>query len=158
MNSSHINRVSERTFIRFGAGLLALSLIGYALYELILLPAAGFPSDDMRVIMGGANTLRVGHWLKFGYGLAIGIVVAGMTLQLRQTSPMLTQLALMAGVASFMLYIASGVLGLRILDAAQGYYPAHLSDARSTILVRIVTQSLQSADVHSPALGPGKRF
>ena len=31
---------------QLGAGLLALSLIGYAIYELVLWPAAGFPSDD----------------------------------------------------------------------------------------------------------------
>jgi hypothetical protein len=37
----------------------------------------------MRVIIGGADTLRVGHWLKFGYGLAIAVVVAGMTFQCR---------------------------------------------------------------------------
>jgi hypothetical protein len=139
MKNSHNN-----TLTRLGALLLTMSLIGYAIYELGLLPA-GFPSDDIRVIIGGADILRVGHWLKFGYGLAIAIVVAGMTLRVRESSPMLTQLALMAGIASVTLYVASGVLGLRILDVAQGYYPAHLADTRSTILIRVVTQSLQSA-------------
>jgi hypothetical protein len=132
--------------IRFGALLLALSLVGYAIYELILLPAAGFPSDDMRIIIGGADTLRIGHWLKFGYGLAIALVVVGMTMHLREASPALTQLALMAGIASVALYIASGMLGLRILDYAQNFYAANnLADARSTILIRSVTQSLQAA-------------
>jgi Domain of unknown function (DUF4386) len=131
--------------IRAGGLLLAASLIGYAIYELVLLPAAGFPSDDMRVIIGGADTLRVGHWLKFGYGLAIAIVVAGMTLRLRGASPALAQTALMAGIAAVSLYVASGMLGLRILDTARGCYPAHLADARSTILVRVVSQALQSA-------------
>lgn len=131
--------------IRLGTILLALSLIGYAIYELLLLPASGFPSDDMRVIIGGADTLRTGHWLKFGYGMGIALVVAGMTVQLRESSLALAQLALMAGIAAVTLYIASGILGLRILDVAQGYYPANPTDARSTILVRIVTQSLQAA-------------
>jgi hypothetical protein len=134
------------TLTRFGALLLALSLIGYAIYELVLLPASGFPSDDMRVIMGSADTLRVGHWLKFGYGLAIALVVAAMTLQLREASPTPTQLALMAGIAAVALYIVSGMLGLRILDIAQNYTAANnLADARSTILIRIVTQALQAA-------------
>lgn len=57
--------------IRISALSLALALTGYAIYELVLLPAASFPSDDMRIIMAGANTLRVGHWLKFAYGLAL---------------------------------------------------------------------------------------
>jgi hypothetical protein len=104
------------TLTRLGALLLAPSLIGYAIYELVLLPAAGFPSDDMRVIMGGADTLRVGHWLKFGYGLAIALVVAGKTLQVREATPVLAQLALMAGIAAVTLYIASGMLDLRMWD------------------------------------------
>lgn len=140
--------MNTTTLTRLGALTLALSLIGYAIYELLLMPASGFPSDDMRVIIGGANTLRVGHWLKFGYGLGIALVVAGMTVQLREASPalaQLAQLALMAGIAAVTLYITSGILGLRILDVAQGYYPANQTDARSTILIRIVTQSLQAA-------------
>jgi hypothetical protein len=136
----------NQALIRFGAMMLALSLIGYAIYELALLPAAGFPSDDMRVIIAGAETLRIGHWLKFGYGLAIAIVAAGLVLRLRETAPVLAQLALMAGIASVALYIASGMLGLRILDYAQNFYVANnLADARSTILIRAVTQSLQAA-------------
>jgi hypothetical protein len=137
--------MNTSTLTRLGALLLALSLIGYAIYELVLLPTAGFPSDDTRVILAGADTLRVGHWLKFGYGLAIAIVVAGMTLRLRDASPALAQLALMAGIAAVTLYVASGVLGLRILDIAQQYYPSNPTDARSTILMRVVTQSLQGA-------------
>lgn len=137
--------MNHTTTTRLGALLLALSLIGYAIYELVLLPAAGFPSDDMRVIIGGADTLRVGHWLKFGYGLAIALLVAAMALRLRGASPLLAQLALMAGIAAVAFFIASGLLGLRILDAAQQFYLVNPTDARSTILIRVVTQSLQSA-------------
>ncbi|BCX04970.1 MAG: hypothetical protein KatS3mg053_2908 [Candidatus Roseilinea sp.] len=137
--------MTNTALTRLGALTLALSLIGYAVYELALLPAAGFPSDDMRVILTGADTLRVGHWLKFGYGLALALVVAGMTVQLREAPPALTQLALMAGIAAVALYIASGMLGLRLLEAAQSFYPTNPTDARSTILIRIVTQSLQAA-------------
>jgi hypothetical protein len=133
--------------IRSGALALACTLVGYAVYELALLPAAGFPSDDMRVIMAGVSALRVGHWLKLGYGLAIGVVLAGLTLRLRTTAPQRVQFALVAGCASVTLFVASGMLGLRILDVAEGYYPADLTDARATILVRVVTQSLQSAGV-----------
>lgn len=133
--------------IRVGALALACALLAYAVYELALLPAAGFPSDDMRVIMAGVSTLRVGHWLKFGYGLALGVVLAGLTLRLREVAPLRAQLALVAGCASVALFVGSGMLGLRILDAAEGFYPANLTDARSTILVRVVTQSLQSAGV-----------
>lgn len=131
--------------VRFGALWLALALIGYALYELVLLPRAGFPSDDMRVILAGADTLRVGHWLKFGYGCAIAVVLAGLTVRLSKFSATFALLALIAGSASVLFYIASGMLGLRILDVAQGYAPANLIDARTTILIRVVTQSLQSA-------------
>ena len=139
--------MNTATLVRAGSLALALSLIGYAGYELLLLPAAGFPSDDMRVIMAGANTLRVGHWLKFGYGLALAALVAGLTLHLREAAPVRARLALIAGVASVALFAASGMLGLRILDTAEGYYPGNLADARATILVRVVTQSLQSAGV-----------
>lgn len=137
--------MSHTTFTRLGALALALALIGYALYEFALLPAAGFPSDDMAVILGGADALRAGHWLKFGYGLAIAALAAVLTLRVRDVQPMLAQVALMAGIAAVTLYLASGMLGLRILDAAQHYYPAELADARSTILVRVVSQSLQAA-------------
>lgn len=131
--------------ICFGALWLALALMGYALYELVLLPRAGFPSDDMRVILAGADTLRVGHWLKFVYSAAIALVLAGMTVRLYRFSATLALLALIAGSASVLFYLASGMLGLRILDVAQGYAPANMIDARTTILIRVVTQSLQSA-------------
>lgn len=135
----------NHALVRFGALSLALALIGYALYELVLLPRAGFPSDDMRVILAGADTLRVGHWLKFVYGSAIAIVMAGLTVRLYTFSATVALLALVAGSASVLFYIASGMLGLRILDVAQGYSPANMIDARTTILIRVVTQSLQSA-------------
>ncbi|MFN8445389.1 MAG: hypothetical protein U0175_31660 [Caldilineaceae bacterium] len=47
-----------------GALILAGCLIGYAIYELILYPNADFSTADVTVIAAGADTLRVGHWLK----------------------------------------------------------------------------------------------
>jgi len=128
-----------------GALLLAISLAGYGLYELVLRPRAGFPSDDMAVILAGIDTLRVGHWLKFGYAAAIALLTAALRSLLHRSSPTAMELAFLAGAGSVALFVASGILGLRILEAAGQFYPANLADARATILVRVVTQSLQQA-------------
>lgn len=126
-----------------GALLLALTLAGYAVYELILRPRAGFPSDDMAVILGGIDTLRVGHWLKFGYAAGLALVSVGLRSRFHAHSPTLMDLALLAGTGAVALLVASGVLGLRLLEEADQFYPANLADARSTILIRVVPQSLQ---------------
>lgn len=126
-----------------GALLLALTLAGYAVYELILRPRAGFPSDDMAVILGGIDTLRVGHWLKFGYAAGLALVSVGLRSRFLSHSPTSMDLALLAGTGAVALLVASGVLGLRLLEEADLFYPANLADARSTILIRVVTQSLQ---------------
>jgi hypothetical protein len=128
-----------------GALLLAATLIGYAIYELVLRPRAGFPSDDMAVILGGIDTLRVGHWLKFGYAAGVALLTVGLRGRLRAPSPTTLDLATLAGAASVGLLVASGVLGLRLLQEAALFYPANLADARATILIRVVTQSLQQA-------------
>lgn len=128
-----------------GALLLAASLIGYAIYELVLRPGAGFPSDDMAVILGGSDTLQVGHWLKFGYAAGVALLTVGLRGRLRAPSPVTLDLATLAGAAAVGLLVASGVLGLRLLQEAALFYPANLADARSTILIRVVTQSLQQA-------------
>lgn len=44
----------------YGAILLALCLIGYALYELILYPSAGFPTTDFAVIVAGRIRCALG--------------------------------------------------------------------------------------------------
>ena len=128
-----------------GALFLSLTLAGYAIYELILRPRAGFPSDDMAVILGGMDTLRVGHWLKFGYAAGVALLTIGLRSRIHDQSPTLMDLAALAGAGSVALFVASGVLGLRILEEADLFYPANLVDARATILIRIVTQSLQQA-------------
>jgi hypothetical protein len=46
-----------------GALLLAGAFLVYGYYELVLWPAAGFPTTDIQVILAGAPTLRIGHWL-----------------------------------------------------------------------------------------------
>lgn len=126
-----------------GALLLALTLAGYTAYELILRPRAGFPSDDMAVILAGIDTLRVGHWLKFGYAAGLALVSVGLRSRFHAHSPTSMDLALLAGAGAVALFVASGVLGLRLLEEADLFYPANLADARSTILIRVVTQSLQ---------------
>lgn len=128
-----------------GALLLALTLAGYALYELILRPRAGFPSDDMAVILGGIDTLRVGHWLKFGYAAGLALVSVGLRSRFHAHSPTSMDLAMEAGTGAVALLTASGVLGLRLLEEADLFYPANLADARATILIRVVTISLQQA-------------
>lgn len=128
-----------------GALLLALTLAGYTVYELILRPRAGFPSDDMAVILGGIDTLRVGHWLKFGYAAGLALVSVGLRSRFHAHSPTTMDLAVLAGAGAVALFVASAVLGLRILEEAEFFYPANLTDARATILIRVVTQSLQQA-------------
>lgn len=128
----------------YGAAILLLSILGYLLYELVLRPRAGFPSDDMAVILGGADTLRVGHWLKFGYAIGTVLLTAGLVERARSSSALST-LMLMAGGGATALFITSAMLGLNLLDTAQSYYPDQLADARATILIRIVTISLFGA-------------
>ena len=143
-----VDKVEMRAYRRagaMGALLLALSIAGYAVYELILRPQAGFPSDDMAVILGGIDTLRVGHWLKFGYAASLALLTAGLRARLTAGSPAAMDLAVLAGGGAVVLFVASGVLGLRILEEADLFYPANLADARATILIRVVTQSLQQA-------------
>ena len=81
-----------------GALLLALSIAGYAVYELILRPQAGFPSDYMAVILGGIDTLRVGHWLKFGYAASLALLTVGLRARLAMGSPAGMGLAVLAGL------------------------------------------------------------
>lgn len=128
-----------------GALLLALTLAGYAIYELILRPRAGFPSDDMAVILSGIDTLRVGHWLKFGYAAGLALVSVGLRSRFHTHSPTSMDLAMLVGTGAVALFVASAVLGLRILEEADLFYPANLADARATILMRVVTISLQQA-------------
>jgi hypothetical protein len=139
-----MKRSSAEQLTIAGATLLILSIVGYLLYELLLRPRAGFPSDDMAVILAGVNTLRVGHWLKFGYAVGTALLTASLIERFRSATP-LTTLMLMAGGGATALFIASGMLGLNLLDTAQSYYPQQPADARATVLIRIVTISLFGA-------------
>ncbi|MCA9839667.1 MAG: hypothetical protein KC422_22360 [Trueperaceae bacterium] len=145
MSSLTLNQATlARRLTVLGALLLLLSILGYLLYELILRPRAGFPSDDMAVILGGVKTLKVGHWLKFAYAVGTALLTAGLIDRFRSLTP-LTTLMLLVGSGASALFIASGMLGLNLLDTAQSLYPQQLSDARATILIRIVTISLFGA-------------
>lgn len=130
---------------RLGALLLAASLLGYALYELVLYPAAGFPTNDYAIIIAGANTLRVGHWLKFGYALSLAMLVVGLYPQIDEHTPTLARLAALAGAVAVVLFLASGHLGLRILAVAQATYTSRPDEATTTILLRTVTIALLEA-------------
>jgi hypothetical protein len=138
----------------YGALLLALCLIGYALYELLFYPNAGFPTTDFAVIVAGANTLRIGHWLKFGYMLSIALLMTSMQPRLQRASPTLAQLGLLAGSSAIVLFLASGHIGLRILATAEATFATNPAEAIATILLRTVTIALFE-DVSSPTNTPG---
>jgi hypothetical protein len=128
-----------------GAALLAVCLIGYALYELVLYPGAGFPTSDFGVIVAGADTLRVGHWLKFGYALSLAMLAVGLYGRVRDAAPLLARLAIVAAASAVVLFLASGQLGLRILAIAEATYATNPSEAITTILLRTVTIALLEA-------------
>ncbi|MEZ4622296.1 MAG: DUF4386 family protein [Caldilineaceae bacterium] len=128
-----------------GALLLALSLIGYALYELMFYPRAGFPTTDFAVIVAGADTLRIGHWLKLGYALSIALLMTTTQPRLRHASATLAQLGLLAGTSAIVLFLASGHIGLRILATAEATFAANPDEAIATILLRTVTIALFEA-------------
>lgn len=129
----------------YGAFLLALCLIGYALYELILYPWAGFPTTDFSVIVAGADTLRIGHWLKFGYALSIALLMTCLQPRLQRVSPILAQLGWLAGASAIILFLASGHIGLRILATAEAIFATNPDEAIATILLRTITLALFDA-------------
>lgn len=130
-----------------GALLLAIALIGYAIFEFILYPAAGFPTQDYGVIVAGVNILRIGHVLKLGYAMASALLMVGFYERLREKSLLLAQLAAVAGVAAVTMFLASSLLGLRILDVAQDTFATNRPEAETTILLRTVTIALFEAAI-----------
>jgi hypothetical protein len=128
-----------------GALVLGLSLIGYALSELVLRPAAGFPTADMAVIVAGADTLRVGHWLKFGFAAGVALLAVGLRARTQADAPLASQLAALAGTVAVALFLASGALGLHILDVAERTFEANRAEAVATIFLRTVTVALYDA-------------
>lgn len=129
----------------YGALLLAFSLVGYASYELILYPKAGLPTTDFALIVAGADTLRVGHWLKFGYALSIALLMTSLQPRLQRASASLVQLSLVAGTSAIILFLASGHIGLRILATAEATFATAPDEAIATILLRTVTLALFDA-------------
>ncbi|MEZ4736318.1 MAG: hypothetical protein R3E79_55235 [Caldilineaceae bacterium] len=129
----------------YGALLLAACLIGYAIYEMILYPNAGFPTTDFGVIVAGADTLRIGHWLKSGYALSIALLMTSIQPRLQRVSPTLAQLGLLAGASAIILFLASGHIGLRILATAEATFATNPDEAIATILLRTVTIALFEA-------------
>jgi hypothetical protein len=129
----------------YGALLLALCLIGYAIYELLLYPSAGFPTTDFAVIVAGADTLRVGHWLKFGYALSIALLMTNIQPRLQRASSALAQLGWLAGASALILLLASGHIGLRILATAEATFATNPDETIATILLRTVTIALFEA-------------
>ena len=72
----------------------------------------------MAVILGGIDTLRIGHWLKFGYAAGLALLTVGLCRRLHAQSPTLMDLALLSGAGGAILLVASAVLGLRLLQEA----------------------------------------
>ena len=130
-----------------GALLLGSALLGYAIYEEVLWPNAGFPTNEIEVILAGASTLRIGHWLKFVDAIALALLVVAMHARLRQATPVLAQLAAIGGASAATLFLASGMLGLRILAVAELTYPVNPAEAVTTIFLRTVTVALFDAAV-----------
>jgi hypothetical protein len=128
-----------------GAVLLTLCLVGYLIYELVLYPAAGFPTFDFAVIVAGADTLRVGHILKFGYAFSLAMLMSSLQIRLREAAPVLALPAQLAGTGAIILFLASGWLGLRILAVAEATFTTHPDEASATIFLRTVTISLFEA-------------
>lgn len=129
----------------YGALLLAVSLTGYAIYELILYPNAGFPTTDFAVIVAGADTLRIGHWLKLGYALSIALLMTSLQPRLQRASVTLAQLGLVVGTSAIVLFLASSHIGLRILATAEATFATAPDEAIATILLRTVTLALFDA-------------
>jgi hypothetical protein len=130
-----------------GALLMSLALVGYALYELVLYPSGGFPTQDFAVIVRGASILRVGHWLKFGYAIGLALLVVGMHARLRDGAPVLAQLAALTGTGAVALFLASAMIGLQILGVAESTFSTNRVEAETTILMRTVTIAVFAAAI-----------
>jgi hypothetical protein len=130
-----------------GAIILGLALIGFVTYEAVLYPAAGFPTQDFGVIVAGANTLRIGHLLKFGYAIGLALLLVGLYPRAQRASPLMAQLAAISSIAAVTSFIASAMLGLRILQVAEETFLTNPPEAIATILLRSVTIALFEAGI-----------
>jgi hypothetical protein len=128
--------------LQLGSLLLGFALLGFIGYQVVLRPAAGFPSDEMEVILSGINTLRFGHSLKFLEAMAVALLTAVLYLRFSPTAPLQAQLLMLLGTGSFALLVVSGILGWRILGEAEVFFASNPIDARSLILIRTVTIAL----------------
>jgi hypothetical protein len=130
-----------------GALILGLALIGYAAYELVLYPNAGLPTRDFSVIVAATNTLRVGHVLKFGDALGLALLTIFFFSRLKDRSPVVAQLAAIAGAGASVLFVASGLIGLNILRVAGETFASQRVEAETTILLRTVTIAIFEAAI-----------
>ncbi len=134
--------VGDKYSLRWGSLLQGLALLGFIGYQVVLRPAAGFPSDEMQVILSGINTLRFGHDLKFLEAIAVAWLTAALYLRFGPTTPLPAQLLILLGTSAFDLLVVSGILGWRILGEAEVLFANNPVDARSLILMRTVTIAL----------------
>ena len=130
-----------------GAIILGLALCAFVLYELVLYPGAGFPTEDFAVVVAGANTLRVGHLLKFGYAIGLALLLVGMYSRVQSAAQPLAQLAAVSATGAITLMLGSGMLGLRILQVAEELFVSKPAEAITTILLRSVTIALFEAGI-----------
>lgn len=129
----------------YGALMLGVTLIGYAVYQLVLYPNAGLPTKDFAVIVAAASTLRLGHLLKLGYALGLALLTIFFFARLKDRSPIGAQLAAIAGIGASVLHVASGLIGLNILLVAEQTFATYRAEAETTILLRTVTVAVFEA-------------
>lgn len=131
----------------YGALMLGVTLIGYAVYQLVLYPNAGLPTKDFAVIVAAANALRLGHLLKLGYALGLALLTIFFFARLKDRSPIGAQLAAIAGIGASVLHVASGLIGLNILLVAEQTFATYRAEAETTILLRTVTVAVFEAAI-----------
>lgn len=130
-----------------GALILGLALSAFMFYELVLYPEAGFPTEDFAVVVAGANTLRVGHLLKFAYAFGLALILVGLYSRVSSGAPAIAQLAALGASSAITLMLGSGMLGLRILQVAEEIFVTKPAEAITTILLRSVTVAMFEAGI-----------
>ncbi|MEZ4707813.1 MAG: hypothetical protein R3A44_11430 [Caldilineaceae bacterium] len=124
-----------------GALLLALSLIGYALYELMFY-RAGFPTTDFAVVVAGP--IRCRTLAQLGYTLSIALLMTTTQPFCNARSALRAAWSTSRAQAPLSSFV-SGHIGLRILATAEATFAANPDEAIVTILLRTVTIALFEA-------------